>query len=143
MLFKKRRRKDPLIAIQSSLSPGGSAAVLHSEPGVLPGSSSLGWGAGTSTFVKAPSSVFMKIRNSALESLVLLPSLPACFWKTAIRDSMHRSVSVGLETFAFGGEKIQDSDKGRISRAGCWRTRQRISSLHFGSKQFPKRRLIV
>lgn len=105
MLFKKRRRKDPLIAIQSSLSPGGSAAVLHSEPGVLPGSSSLGWGAGTSTFVKAPSSVFMKIRNSALESLVLLPSLPACFWKTAIRDSMHRSVSVGLDTFAFGGGK--------------------------------------
>lgn len=56
-------------------------------------------------FVKAPSSVFMKIRNSALESLVLLPSLPACFWKTAIRDSMHRSVSVGLDTFAFGGGK--------------------------------------
>ena len=56
-------------------------------------------------FVKAPSSVFMKIRNSALESLLLLPSLPACFWKTAIRDSMHRSVSVGLDTFAFGGKK--------------------------------------
>lgn len=105
MLFKKRRRKDPLVAIQSSLSPGGSAAVLHSQPGILPGSCSLGWGAGTSTFVKAPSSVFMKIRNSALESLVLLPSLPACFWKTAIRDSMHRSVSVGLDTFAFGGKK--------------------------------------
>ena len=51
-------------------------------------------------FVKAPSSVFMKIRNSALESLLLLPSLPACFWKTSIRDSMHRSVSIGLDTFA-------------------------------------------
>ena len=51
-------------------------------------------------FVKAPSSVFMKIRNSALKSLLLLPSLPACFWKTAIRDSMHRSVSIGLDTFA-------------------------------------------
>ena len=51
-------------------------------------------------FVKAPSSVFMKIRNSALESLLLLPSLPACLWKTAIRDSMHCSVSVGLDTVA-------------------------------------------
>ena len=51
-------------------------------------------------FVKAPSSVFMKIRNSALESLLLLPSLPARFWKTAIRDSMHHSVFVGLDTFA-------------------------------------------
>ena len=140
----QKKRKDPLIAIWSSLSPGGSAAVLHSKLAVLPGSGSLGLGAGTSTFVKAPSSVFMKIRNSALESLLLLPSLPACFWKTAIRDSMHRSVSVGLDTFAFGGKKkIQDSDKGRISRAGCWRTLQRISSLHFGSKQFPKRQVIV
>ena len=56
-------------------------------------------------FVKAPSSVFMKIRNSALESLLLLPSLPACLWKTAIRGSMHRSVSVGLDIFAMFGEE--------------------------------------
>ena len=99
-VIQKKKRKDPLIAIWSSLSPGGSAAVLHSKLAVLPGSCSLGLGAGTSTFVKAPSSVFMKIRNSALESLLLLPSLPACFWKTAIRDSMHRLVSIGLDTFA-------------------------------------------
>ena len=51
-------------------------------------------------FVKAPSSVFMKIRNLALESLLLLPSLPACFWKTAIRDSMHHLVFVGMDTSA-------------------------------------------
>ena len=57
-------------------------------------------------FLKAPNSVFMKIRNSALESLLLLPSLPACFWKTAIRDSMHRSVSIGLDTFAMSERRV-------------------------------------
>lgn len=67
--------------------------------------------AGSSTFVKAASSVFMKVRNSVLESVQLLPSLPANFWKTAIRDSMHRSVSVGLDIFAFR-EKSQGSDTG-------------------------------
>ena len=64
-------------------------------------------------FVKAPSSVFMKISNSALESLLLLPSLPACFWKRAIRDSMQRSVSVGLDIFAMFGE-----ERGTGLRAG-------------------------
>lgn len=54
------------------------------------------------TFVKAASSVFMKVRNSVLERLLLFPSFPAYFWNTAIRDSMHRSVSVGLDIFAFG-----------------------------------------
>ena len=67
--------------------------------------------AGTSTFVKAASSVFMKVRNSVLESVELLRSFPAYLRKTAIRDSMHRSVSVGLDIFAFGEKKIQGSDK--------------------------------
>lgn len=47
------------------------------------------------TFVKAASSVFMKARNSLLESVQLSPSRPAYRWKTASRDSMQRSVSVG------------------------------------------------
>lgn len=34
-------------------------------------------------FVKAASSVFMKVRNSVLETVQLLPSFPAYFWKTA------------------------------------------------------------
>lgn len=62
-------------------------------------------GAGTGTFVKAASSVFMKVRNSVLESWQLFPSFPLYFWKTAIRDSMHRSVSVGLDIFAFEENK--------------------------------------
>lgn len=62
--------------------------------------------------MKAASSVFMKVRNSVLESVQLLPSFPANFWKTAIRDSMHRSVSVGLDIFAFREKKSQGSDKG-------------------------------
>lgn len=73
----------------------------------------------TSTFVKAASSVFMKVRNSVLESVKLLLSFPAYLWKTAIRDSMHRSVSVGLDIFALGEKKkkkIQGSDKGNVSR---------------------------
>ena len=70
-------------------------------------------------FVKAPSSLFMKIRNSALESLQLLPSLPACLWKTAIRDSMHRSVSVGLDIFAMFGE---ERSTGLWARSGEART---------------------
>lgn len=53
------------------------------------------WLMENNTFVKAASSTFMKLRNSVLESVLLLPSLPAYFWKTAIRDSMHLSVSVG------------------------------------------------
>lgn len=47
------------------------------------------------TFVKEASSVFMKARNSLLESFKLSPSRPAYRWKTASRDSMQRSVSVG------------------------------------------------
>lgn len=62
-------------------------------------------GAGTGTLVKAASSVFMKLRNSVLESVQLFPSFPLYFWKTAIRDSMHRSVSVGLDIFAFEENK--------------------------------------
>lgn len=62
-------------------------------------------GAGTGTFVKAASSVFMKVRNSVLESWLLFPSFPLYFWKTAIRDSMHRSVSVGLDIFTFEENK--------------------------------------
>lgn len=54
----------------------------------------------------------MKFRNSVLERVWLKLSFPAYFWKTAIRDSMHRSVSVGLEIFAFGEKKMQGSDKG-------------------------------
>lgn len=80
---------------------------------------SLGGGAGSSTFVKAASSVFMKVRNSVLESLQLLPSFPAYLWKTAIRDSMHRSVSVGLDIFALREEKSgfrQGLDAGEHSR---------------------------
>jgi hypothetical protein len=61
-----------------------------------------GW---DSTFVKAASSVFMKIRNSALDRVELFPSFPAYFWNTAIRDSMHFSVSVGWDIFAFGEKK--------------------------------------
>lgn len=37
----------------------------------------------------------MKARNSLLESVWLSPSRPAYRWKTASRDSMQRSVSVG------------------------------------------------
>lgn len=51
-------------------------------------------------FLKAASSVFLKVRNSALESMPLLPSFPAYFWKIAIRDSMHCSVSARLGIFA-------------------------------------------
>ena len=69
-------------------------------------------------FVKAPSSVFMRIRNLALESLLLLPSLPACFWKTAVRDSMHRSVSVGLDIFAMSERsEARDCEWGAARRA--------------------------
>lgn len=50
------------------------------------------------TFVKAASSVFMKARNSFLESVQLSPSRPAYRWKTARRDSMQRSVSVGCRS---------------------------------------------
>lgn len=56
------------------------------------------------TFVKEASSVFMKVRNSFLESLRLSPSRPAYLWKTASSDSMQRSVSVG-ETLDYGAEK--------------------------------------
>lgn len=50
------------------------------------------------TFVKAASSVFMKARNSFLESVQLSPSRPAYRWKTASSDSMQRSVSVGCRS---------------------------------------------
>ena len=46
--------------------------------------------------VKAVSSLFMKERNSALGNLGLFLSFPLYFWKTAIRDSMYLSVSVGF-----------------------------------------------
>lgn len=55
--------------------------------------------------VEAADSVFMKFRNSLLESLQLLSSCPAHFWKTEIRKSTHRSVSVGLEIFANVGDE--------------------------------------
>lgn len=40
----------------------------------------------------------MKARNSLLESVQLSPSRPAYRWKTASRDSMQRSVSVGCRS---------------------------------------------
>lgn len=51
-------------------------------------------------FVKAARSVLMKLRKSVLERLHVLPSFPAYFWRIAIRDSMHSSVSVGLDVSA-------------------------------------------
>lgn len=65
--------------------------------------------------VKAASSVFMKVRNSVLERLLLFPSRPAYLWKTAIRDSMHRSVSVGLDILAFG-ERNSKFRRGRETK---------------------------
>lgn len=73
-------------------------------------------------FVKAASSVFMKVRNSVLESVQLLPSFPANFWKTAIRDSMHRSVSVGLDIFAMCS---RDGRGVGVRRRRRWRRRRR------------------
>lgn len=42
----QKKKKRSLIAIQSSLSPGGSAAVLHSQPAFCPGLAVWGWGLG-------------------------------------------------------------------------------------------------
>ena len=45
-VIQKKEKKRYLIAIQSSLSPGGSAAVIHSEPAFGPGLAVWGWGLG-------------------------------------------------------------------------------------------------
>lgn len=70
-------------------------------------------------FVKAACSVLMKLRKSVLERLHVLPSFPAYFWKTAIRDSMYSSVSVGLDVFGArrGDCLLLDFFKGFVFRS--------------------------
>lgn len=69
------------------------------------------------TFVKAASSVFMKARNSLLERVRLSPSRPAYRWKTASRDSMQRSVSVGCWSKKQGRLSVEGSSG--LSRGGA------------------------
>lgn len=79
----------------------------------------------------------MNVRNSVLESLLLFPSFPAYFWNTAIRDSMHRSVSVGLDIFALEKKKCRNQIGTRYKRLDTG-TRQSVSSC-FGSKWFTRK----
>ena len=88
-------------------------------------------------FVKAPSSEFMEIRASALESLLLLPSLPTRFWKTAIRELIHCG-SGGKSICLWCGRPGFDSWVGNI----LWRRKWQPTPVLLSGKSLGWRRVV-
>lgn len=118
MLFKKKEKKDPLIAIQSSLSPGAQLLSFIPSQAFCQGLVVLGWGAGTSTFVKAPSCNIHEDWELSLGICCYHPFQHA----SGKQQSGARCSSVSVEiqeTFAFGGKEFRIQTRGGYQELGA------------------------